>query len=595
MNFNRPWWQNISLTGQTVTEHIVDDPVQLALQVSRRLPAGSRGLLGNAVAKVAGSRFPAIAAIGFEAAGERTNAEESIDDAAADASRAGSTRRSARSANKLAHLADVALSLGDPDRAEALIESVPAEARRASWFAVAARVALYRGDHDGAVEFASRHPRNAHLARRMIGEQTVFAGYVPELPAEPGYSPVAGRVMHVLTNSLPHTSSGYAQRSHSILKSLVERGFEVEAVTRPGYPVQVGIPWAANEDEIDGIRYVRLLPTRLGQGLRERADQQATLLAEEIRKFRPAILHTTTHFTNALAVGAVARAFGIPWVYEVRGQLVDTWAATRGPEALESQRYREFAARELDAAKAADAVVTLGENMKRQLVAGGVDEAKISVCPNAVGSPFIDEPPKKQDARAKLGLADELQLVGTVSSIVDYEGLDLLIRAVALLAPDYPQLRARVAGDGVALPGLKVLAEQLGIADRCDFPGRVPRSEAIFNHAALDVFVVPRKDLTVTRTVTPMKTGEASAVGRPVVASRLPALEELVVDGETGALFTAEDEHALAETLRELLDQPEQAAAMGASGREWALETRTWAANASTYENVYERLVGSSR
>ncbi|KAB1640834.1 glycosyltransferase family 4 protein [Gulosibacter chungangensis] len=592
MKLNRPWWQNISLTGQTVTEHIVDDPVQLALQVSRRLPAGSRGALGNTVAKLAGERFPSVAAIGFEAAGERANAERSIDSAVADASLADADFSTKRSANKLAHLADVALSLGDADRAEALIESVPAEARRASWFAVAARIALYRGDHDGAVEFASRHPRNAHLAQRMLGEQAVFAGYVPELPAKVGYSPVKGRVMHVLTNSLPHTSSGYAQRSHSILKSLVEHGYEVEAVTRPGYPVQVGVAWAAGEDEIDGIRYVRLLPARLGQGLRERADQQAALLAEEVRKFRPAILHTTTHFTNALAVGAVARAFGIPWVYEVRGQLADTWASTRGLKALESQRYLEFSARELDAALAADAVVTLGENMKRQLVAGGVDEAKISVCPNAVGSPFIDEPPTKKDARAKLGLDDELQLVGTVSSIVDYEGLDLLIRAVALLAPEYPQLRARIAGDGVALPGLKVLAEQLGIADRCDFPGRVARSEAIFNHAALDVFVVPRKDLTVTRSVTPMKTVEASAVGRPVVASRLPALEELVVDGETGALFAAEDEHALAQTLRGLLDDPERAAEMGENGREWALSTRTWAANAATYENVYERLVG---
>lgn len=587
MKRNRPWLQNLSLSMQTVREHVVDDPVQLILQVSRRLPARARAPLGNAIAGLAGERFGTAATIGREIAGDRSAAVAALDRAAT------ASRARASGLSRLAHLADVALAMGDSQRARELLEQVPDAARKAPWYATASRVALYRGDHDGAVALASRHPRNEALARRMLGEQAVFAGYRPELAPEVAYAPIPGRIMHVLTNSLPHTASGYAQRSHSILSALAAHGHEVEAVTRPGYPVQVGIPWAAAQDEIDGIRYVRLLPARLGQGLRERADQQARLLAEQVRRFRPAILHTTTHFTNAIAVGAVARAFGIPWVYEVRGQLADTWAATRGPEALESQRYREFRARELDAAKAADAVVTLGENMKRELVEGGVEEGTIAVCPNAVGSPFIDEPPAQAEARARLRIDERAQLIGTVSSIVDYEGLDLIIRALAVLAPEYPNLRVRIAGDGVALPGLKVLAERLGVAERCDFPGRVARAEAIWNHAALDVFVVPRKDLSVTRTVTPMKTVEASAVGRPVVASRLPALAELVADGETGLLFEAEHVPELVETLRALLDAPDRARRMGAAGRTWALATRTWAANAETYESLYASLAAA--
>lgn len=586
MKLNRPWFQNLSLTGQTVVEHVVDDPVQLVLQISRRLPVKARGLLGNAVSRLVGNRFGTVETIAHEIAGDRASAEASLDRAIefADVKPSAVPKR-------IPHLADVALSMGDPGRAQSLLGQVPSVARKAPWYATASRVALYRGNHDAAVDLASRHPRNAALARRMLGEQAVFAGYRPRLDQELGYEPVKGRVMHVLTNSLPHTPSGYAQRSHSILKSLLEVGYEVGAVTRPGYPVQVGIPWAASQDDVDGISYVRLLPARLGQGLKERADQHALLVAEQVRKSRPEMLHTTTHFTNAIAVEAVAEAFGIPWVYEVRGQLADTWASTRGPRALESQRYCEFKERELDAAKAADAVVTLGENMRRELIAGGVAEEKIAVCPNAVGAPFIDEPPTKEDARVKLGIDTDTQLVGTVSSIVDYEGLELLIKAVAILAPDYPRLRARIAGDGVALPGLKILADRLKISDRCDFPGRVPRSEAIWNHAAFDVFVVPRKDLTVTRSVTPMKTVEASAVGRPVVASKLPALEELVAHGETGLVFDPENEHALASALRSLLDAPNLIRDMGQAGREWALGTRTWAANAKTYENLYSALV----
>ena len=77
------------------------------------------------------------------------------------------------------------------------------------------------------------------------------------------------------------------------------------------------------------------------------------------------------HRTNNPASGAVAEAVGVPWVYEVRGQLADTWASTRGPEALRSDRYALFTAREDDAVRSADGVVTLGEQMARRIAAAG--------------------------------------------------------------------------------------------------------------------------------------------------------------------------------------------------------------------------------
>jgi glycosyltransferase involved in cell wall biosynthesis len=207
-----------------------------------------------------------------------------------------------------------------------------------------------------------------------------------------------------------------------------------------------------------------------------------------------------------------------------------------------------------------------------------------------VGDQFLQEPPARDEARAALGLEAGHTIIGTVSSIVDYEGLDLLVRATAALAPRHPGLRLRIAGDGVSLPGLKVLARELGIEDRCDFPGRVPRAEALMNHAALDVFVVPRKDLSVTRTVTPMKSVEASAVGRPVVASDLPALAELVQDGVTGVLFRPEDLDSLTAALQGLLEDPGHALHLGQAGRRWALQTRTWSGNAERYLTMYRGL-----
>ena len=119
--------------------------------------------------------------------------------------------------------------------------------------------------------------------------------------------------------------------------------------------MEVGIPWARREDVVDGIAYNRLLPRRLAGDAAARLDQYARLLAAEVERLRPAALHTTTHFTNALVVRSVAEAFGLPWVYEVRGQRADSWAATRAPQGRDSS-LPVVLRREADLARAADAV-----------------------------------------------------------------------------------------------------------------------------------------------------------------------------------------------------------------------------------------------
>lgn len=571
-----PWRSNLGVLAQTVAEHAVDDPILLTLQGARRLPEHLRGTAARGLTTLGTAAGGVPAAVGFHMLGATEDAQERL--AAADGIRYAPAR------------ADVLVHLSAFEDAAAVLEAVPPASRGAAWHAAASRLAHHTGDLDAAVRHARVHRRNRALARRMAGEREALTGDWPTLPRETGYTPRPGRVLHVLTNSLPHTRSGYAQRSHAILRAQAEAGLQVSAVTRPGYPVQVGVPWARAVDVVDGIEYHRLTPSRLAQGQAARVRQHAALLLEVVRAERPALLHTTTHYVNAMAVRAVAEACGIPWVYEVRGRLADTWAATRGPAATASPRYAAFTAREAQAARAADAVVTLGEGMRQTLVTEGVDPERIVLAPNAVDARFEAPPPSRATARQHLGLDPDGQYVGTVSSIVDYEGLDLLVRAVARLAPEHPRLRLRIVGDGVALPGLRVLAHRLGIADICEFPGRVAREDAVWHHSALDVFCVPRRDLPVTRAVTPMKSVEASALGRPVVASDLPALAELVEDGVTGELFPAEDLDAFVAALGRLLSRPEEAERLGRAGRDWALATRTWSSNVTRYRDLYTAL-----
>ncbi|MFB0833120.1 glycosyltransferase family 4 protein [Arthrobacter halodurans] len=574
--------RNLRLTVSTALQHLTEDPTTFALQTARRLP---RGLRDGAVAVVgrAVRRDDSVAgAVARIVGGDSDAAAQALERAAAGGI---APRRAAR-------LADVATAAGAVDTAEALLRRAPAGDPRAD--IARARLAWHLGDMSGALRCLEGHGgAAARLRRRWESEARVFRGAVPRVDPRPDYRAEPGRVLHFVTNSLPHTGSGYAQRTHSILVALRAAGRAPLAVTRLGYPVQVGKPFAAAEDVVDGIRYLRLLPPRLDAGFESGLQQQTALLAAAVLEHRPAVLHTTTHFVNAVAVRAVAEAYGIPWVYEVRGQLADTWASTRPDAVRGSERYRLFREREAESARAADAVVTLGEAMRDQLVAQGVEAGRIVLCPNAVGEDFLKEPRGAADARKLAGLDAGHRYVGTVSSIVAYEGLDDLVAAFALLAPRHADLRLLLAGDGVALPALRRQAERLGVADRVVFAGRVPRERASIYHQALEVFVVPRKDLDVTRSVTPLKPVEAAASGRPVVASDLPALAELVRDGENGLLVAPGDPAALAAGIERLISDSALARRLGAAGRAWAVAERTWAANARKYSALYDRIAAA--
>ncbi|MGP4033807.1 glycosyltransferase family 4 protein [Pseudarthrobacter sp. 1C304] len=570
--------RNLRLAAQTAGQHLTDDPMLLFLQVSRRVPpASARNLarLTSAMAPHGSVSVPALLASLIRGDGDDVSRRLRL---AADRNVSGERAR---------RLADIALVANRPDLTDVLLAGAGTAPRLGS---AQARRLWYAGDLSGAIAALDGAGRAGRRQRaRLAGEAALYQGAAPTLPRQP-FTPVPGRVLHMLTNSLPHTASGYAQRSHSVMAAQRAAGWDVLAVTRLAYPVQVGKLLARAGDTVDGVTYRRLLPPHLAPTMDARLQQQAEELLKVALDFKPAVLHTTTHFVNGLVVRAVADALGIPWVYEVRGQLADTWAATRGPEARDSEKYRLFQERERGVMRDADLVVTLGQAMKANIAAAGVPQEKILIAPNAVGGAFLDEPLEAAAARRELGLPEDGLYIGTVSSLVDYEGLDDLVNAFAVLAPDFPQLRLMIVGDGVSRPALEEQVAAAGLSHRAIFTGRVPRGAAHLYHQALDVFVIPRKDLDVTRAVTPLKPVEALASARPVVGSDLPALREIIDDGGNGLLAAAEDPRELAQKISALLPDPGRRARLGRNGRAAVLAGRTWAANAQALATRYAGL-----
>ena len=459
------------------------------------------------------------------------------------------------------------------------------------------RALARRGDLHKAEATLARAAQMGNPSARVERDRTtatlraLSADWHPVVPPLHRTDPTPGRVLHLLNNSLPHTIAGYTVRTHRIAQAQRAVGLDPVMVTRAGYPVLQGVFDAGPSDEVDSITYHRLPAEGLARrGPAALIQANVDRLAPLIAAYRPAVLQPTSPFENARAALALGAQTGLPVVYEVRGFLEETWRSRHGAVAVDSDRYRLTRDIEGWCMRSADRVVTLGEAMRADIIARGADPRHVWVVPNAVDPD--DFVPRATDAtlRAGLGFAADDVVLGYVSSLVRYEGVGYLLEAIAQLRQRNPRVRGLIVGDGVERAELEHRAQALGLTDAVRFTGTVPLTEVQRYYAQIDVFVVPRTNDQVSRTVTPLKPLEAMALELPVVTSDVPALRELIQPGETGLVFAAEDAVSLAQTVEPLLDDPSTRARLGKAAREWVIAERTWRRNGERYRTLYAEL-----
>jgi PEP-CTERM/exosortase A-associated glycosyltransferase len=281
---------------------------------------------------------------------------------------------------------------------------------------------------------------------------------------------------------------------------------------------------------------------------------------------------------------------GVPLVYELRA-LWEDGAVDHGTTTEGSLRYRVSRGLETLALRRADHVTTICEGLRREVIARGVAQDKVTVIPNAVDTEMFRFGSTPDEAlRSSLGLT-HCTVLGFAGSFYGYEGLDLLVEALAALAPSRPDLRLLLLGGGPQDAALRALAAARGVTDRIVFTGRVPQREVQRYYDLIDVLVYPRKRIRLTELVTPLKPLEAMAQGRVLIASDVGGHRELVRDGETGYLFPAGDVPALAATIDRVLSRSGEWDRIRAQGRRFVESERTWARSVANYERVYSRLV----
>lgn len=180
-------------------------------------------------------------------------------------------------------------------------------------------------------------------------------------------------------------------------------------------------------------------------------------------------------------------------------------------------------------------------------------------------------------------------VVGTIKSLAPVYGIDTLLKAVAIVRKEHPEIpiRLRIAGKGPSAEEYAALAEQLGIADITVWLGFISQQQAALEWADMDAAVVCSNSESFG-----VSAVEAQASGVPVIISDIPGLMEATRPGETSVVVPRGDENALAGAIVSLYHDPERRKRMGEMGRAYALENFAMMGCFGKIEGLFRKIVG---
>ena len=336
-----------------------------------------------------------------------------------------------------------------------------------------------------------------------------------------------------------------------------------------------------------GVRTVRL--ARLRREVSP-ADDLAVLwdLVSLMRRERFTIVHA--HSAKGGFLGRLAAwVVGTPViVYSLHGS--DPWWPSRGSrrgaelgDLMSWPMRRLFHLMERVLRPVTDGFIAVAPTVARDAVEVGVARpGSIDVAPSAVdleGIPFDRDPL----ARAELGVPEGVPLVGTVGRLDQQKAPLDFVRMAAVVRRSHPEARFLMVGDGELAGAAAQEARRLGV----DVLFTGFRLDAPRIASTVDVFVVSSLYEGVGRSLT-----EALASGRPVVATNVDGVGDVVRPGSTGLLAPSRDPSALAACVSWMLDHPDEARRMGEQGRDFVRSLFDPAVMSSSIERTYGRLLG---
>ncbi len=214
-----------------------------------------------------------------------------------------------------------------------------------------------------------------------------------------------------------------------------------------------------------------------------------------------------------------------------------------------------------------------------------LDGERIEVVHNGVDPDYFHPKYSQTEARNLFGLPAEGAVIGIVGRLTNQKGHRFFLQAAKLIAQSHPGVFFWVVGDGERREELEAMAAELGIGERVRFAGY--RRDLPLVYAALDVLVLPSLFEGLPNVVL-----EAMACGRPVVATGVGGVPEVVVDGITGLIVSPNNYRELARSVKKLLDNESWRETMGERGRRRVEGCFSTSLMVRRVEGLFQGLVG---
>lgn len=419
----------------------------------------------------------------------------------------------------------------------------------------------------------------------------------PSLPATQRSKSVGDRiscprVLHVLDHSWP-VLSGYSVRSRNLIWSQRELGYPVSVVTGPLH--ELDDP-NAQDLTLDNVVYrrtplsgtcSRIAITNRWPVLREYSvvRRLRKKILKIARRENVELIYAHSPALCGLAALQAARRANLPCAYEIRAFWEDAAADREGGG---RGRWRSLLTHKLETyvAQNVDAVSAIAKPMLDDLRSRGIPERKLFHVPNGVDSKRFRPQPKDEMLARQLKLGSGV-ILGFFGSLYRYEGLSWLVPILRELRASGHLVELLIIGRGEDEEAIRQLVRACDAAEYVHLIEHVPHEEIGRYYSVVDIAVYPRRSIRLTELVTPLKPLEAMALSKPVLASAVGGIRELVENERTGLLFEPEKTDDFCRQAVRMITSSTLRRQLGGQGRHFVERERDWRVLALRYLDIY--------
>jgi glycosyltransferase involved in cell wall biosynthesis len=290
-------------------------------------------------------------------------------------------------------------------------------------------------------------------------------------------------------------------------------------------------------------------------------------LKKEIKSFKPDILHS--HYATSYGLLGALMGFS-PNILSVWGSDIYDFPK----KSFLHRKVLEFNLRR------ADTILSTSHAMAKETNKFTHKEVKVTpfgvdtkiFCPIKVSSPFNKD----------------CLVIGIVKTLEEKYGVEYLIRAFIILRKKYAHIRLLIVGGGILLNKFSTMVEEHNLGQDVIFTGRIPYKEVQNYHNMIDIEVIPSILDSESFGVSAV---EAMACEKPLIVSNVGGLPEVVIDGVTGIVVPPKDSIAIANSLENLINNPELRTKLGKGGRKRVKELYEWDNNVNLMISIYEKIL----